>query len=262
MLTSADLRGLWRRDYLRTAGHDTLDTSTWVAWLQGQRLYCDLRQASTAGAAGGARCLRDLDDRALGQLAQQQGFAGLLTVSGDVAEWHRYHDYQPPGPHADRARVVLTGDVLIETGTEQHYEERWTRETGPREPTWEALLSDVDDDARAVLVGVGAHLMYVRERRCNLPKVESLSVALQSLDSLRERQDLLDFEISFGRRSADGHWLIERSTLPYKAGRVWQVRLDAAGDLPVQLGDLGDDGTPRLRRYRLSTTEACSATTA
>src|SRR5690606_8278056 len=74
----------FERTLLARPGREA-DTSTRVTWIQGEHLYCDLRQP--AGLA--ARGMRDttLDD--LLALAQQEGFAGPLLDRGDHVEWVR-----------------------------------------------------------------------------------------------------------------------------------------------------------------------------
>lgn len=241
---AGELFGLWRRDYLRAPATPP-DVSTWVAWLQGRRYYCDLRQPYTAGLASGARCLRELGETELRELAQQQGFAGELCVTDGVAHWQRRYDFQPPGPFADRASVRLSGDTLLEAGIEQDYEEQWTRE--PHLAAAGAHARDEISGQGAVIVLGGPWMMVLRDRRARLPAATSLVDALDGATSRAQRQDLVDCEISIGRLARAGAWHVDRSTLPYKAGRTWQVSIDLHAGGTARLEDVDPNGA-RVQR--------------
>jgi hypothetical protein len=112
--------GLWRRTLLiESDGSD--DTSTGVAWLQGITAYVDTR-----------------------------GFAGRLGQRGDVFEWQRLIDIDPPGPFPDAGRMRWEARVLIEVGVHADYVEHWVRQDGPAEPCWALFAS------KAILLRVGA----------------------------------------------------------------------------------------------------------
>ena len=68
---ASDCAGLWRRTLLIEAD-GSRDTGTDVTWLQGITAYVDTR-----------------------------GFAGTLSQSDNVFEWHRSVDLEPPGPFPD-----------------------------------------------------------------------------------------------------------------------------------------------------------------
>ncbi len=94
--------GLWRRTLLieadgsRIAGGD-------VRWLQGDSVYIDSR-----------------------------GFGGTLGQRGDVFEWQRMVDLEPPGPFPDEGAMHWDGGTLVETGVHADYVEHWVRDDGPR----------------------------------------------------------------------------------------------------------------------------------
>lgn len=112
--------GLWCRTLLINAD-GSRDTGTEVAWLQGITAYVDTR-----------------------------GFAGRLGQHGDVFEWQRLIDIEPPGPFPDAGRMRVEADVLIEVGVHEDYVEHWVRQDGPAAPCW-ALFAD-----GAILVRAGA----------------------------------------------------------------------------------------------------------
>jgi hypothetical protein len=113
--------GLWRRTLLIDSD-GARDTSTGVAWLQGITAYVDTR-----------------------------GFAGRLGQHGDVFEWQRLVDVEPPGPFPDAGRMRWGADVLIEAGVHEDYVEHWVRPDGPADACWALFLQD------AILLRAGAH---------------------------------------------------------------------------------------------------------
>ncbi|MCT7366640.1 hypothetical protein A7G45_27650 [Mycolicibacterium llatzerense] len=101
--------GLWRRTLLIGAD-GTRDDEPGVLWLQGLTAYVDSR-----------------------------GFAGTLAQHGDVFEWHRAVDVEPPGPFPDAGVMTWDGEVLIEAGVHENYIEHWVRDPG---------CDGADDDGR------------------------------------------------------------------------------------------------------------------
>jgi hypothetical protein len=90
----ADLRGLWRRSLLESPD-GRRDTTTQVRWLQGVRLFADLRQLPAAAGLSRARCWNDLSLRDCTLMAQREGFAGSLACEGRFFQWARHIDFQP-----------------------------------------------------------------------------------------------------------------------------------------------------------------------
>jgi hypothetical protein len=114
-----DCTGLWRRTLLVEAD-GTRDTGTDVQWLQGTTAYVDSR-----------------------------GFAGRLDQRGDVFEWSRFVDVEPPGPCPDAGRMHWNEGTLIEVGVHADYTEHWLRDEGPVAPCGALFLDS------AILVRVG-----------------------------------------------------------------------------------------------------------
>ncbi|MGH3581401.1 MAG: hypothetical protein ACRDUB_07425 [Mycobacterium sp.] len=120
-----DYAGLWRRTLLIEAD-GSRDDEPGVQWLQGRTAYVDSR-----------------------------GFAGTLSQTGDVFEWHRTVNVQPPGPFPDAGVMSWDGDVLIETGVHEDYVEHWVREPDTTAATGALFLSGPGGEP-ALLVRAGA----------------------------------------------------------------------------------------------------------
>ncbi|MHA7664702.1 hypothetical protein [Mycolicibacterium sp. HS_4_1] len=120
-----DCAGLWRRTLLIEVD-GSRDDRPGVLWLQGPSAYVDSR-----------------------------GFAGTLAQHGDVFEWHRAVDVQPPAPFPDAGEMHWEGDVLVETGVHENYVEHWFRD--PDDGPAGALFLSGPDGASALLVRAGGH---------------------------------------------------------------------------------------------------------
>ena len=79
-----------------------------------------------------------------------RGFAGRLSQHGDVFEWQRLIDIEPPGPFPDAGRMRLEAAVLIEVGVHEEYVEHWVRDDGAAAPCWGLFLEG------AILLRAGA----------------------------------------------------------------------------------------------------------
>ena len=251
MLNIDDLRGVWRRILLQRPGVEA-DRSSRVYWLQGDRFFADLRQPAGRPEFSGIRCLRQLQGPQIAWLALQEGFAGTFHLSDDVAEWHRAVDFQPATGIADRGRLRLEGDVLEERGTEAPYVEQWQREGIARAPAF-GLRLERDFGQTAYLLRTGDAFFYVRPRRSLLPSGRDLSALVAEMPDLESRQDLLDFEISFGRTQA-GCWRIRHSSLPFKEGQAFRCAF--SGTSSLILDDIGPDGRPVRSRWSIAESDA------
>jgi len=218
-------RGVWRRLSLRDTD-GSVDTRTQVHWLQTGSLYCDLRVPAERPDASAARSLDDLDDRALGRLAEQQGFAGVLEVVGDICRWRREIDYQPATGSEDAGRTWFDEGVLVEEGVHADYTEHWQCLEGGTGETLSLTLAGEDDASggqrarRGYLLVSGNYFMFALARTCALPPAPSLAQLIADGDGRRDEVlRFLDFEISFGRRrGAAVPWRIDLSTLPFREG--------------------------------------------
>jgi hypothetical protein len=120
----AECAGLWRRTLLIDAD-GSQHTGGGVRWLQGITAYVDSR-----------------------------GFAGRLQQTGEVFEWHRDVDLGPPGAFPDAGAMHWDGDILVETGVHEDYEEHWVRDEGPTGARGAAFLRG-SNGAAGLLVRVG-----------------------------------------------------------------------------------------------------------
>jgi hypothetical protein len=213
--------GLWQRRLLRTPA--TEDRTTRVYWLQTPSWHADLRIPIDRPALEGRAGFGALGEEDMLALARQQGFAGITEVEGDLCQWHRRFDYQPPSGFNDIGRMQFeTPDRLLEYGVEQDYFEVWERVPGGDESR--VLELDDGDGRPALQLSVGPWVMLVRPRPTTLGRATGLAACLAAAGT-QDRAALLDFEISFGRRDRTGDiWRIELSTLPWLQGTRHTVR--------------------------------------
>ena len=219
--------GLWQRTLLRTP--NVRDTSTRVFWLQTQTWHADIRIPADRPELAGCNGFADLSGDALRALSRQQGFAGITEVHGDVCRWHRQMDFQPQGKFNDIGLMQFdSSQRVLEYGIEQEYFEVWERVPESIGETWceQAHAGAV----RTLLLAAGEWFMFVRPRAIALPKETQLDSLIASAGSESERWQLLDFEISLGRRGSNGAaWRIELSTLPWREGRFAPAALATQG---------------------------------
>lgn len=195
--------GLWQRRLLSTAGGID-DTTTAVYWLQTNYLFADIRVPLGT------------EDGALSR-AMQAGFAGITEVEGDLCQWHRLIDFQPPSLSDDIGRMhFVAPDYLREEGLDSSYHEIWERlpaSVGRNQGVW--LTSC--DGRQGCLVIAGDYFLFAAGRTQSLPAGESLQALLGS----GADESVLDFELSLGRHQLGTNpWQIELSTLPKRAGQV------------------------------------------
>ncbi|MEO1751264.1 hypothetical protein [Thiofaba sp. EF100] len=200
--------GLWHRRLLETPA--VRDTSTEVFWLQTPTLYVDLRVP-------------------LGRQAPCEGFAGRLTVDGDVLTWQRWLDLSPPSPWPDVGTMHGEGDLLEEFGVYQPYREVWQRVAHGGDSL--ALVWEGEGAGRGIWVMLGRYFMWALFRH------EGLS---------------LHREISYGLRGEEGGaWTILRSSEAALVGTSLADRYHIS--MPkAALGDclLCDRGTGQRMRWR------------
>ncbi|MBQ2261388.1 MAG: hypothetical protein II336_08480 [Loktanella sp.] len=122
MITTADLQGHWRRDWITAPGFE--DATTHVHWMQAGDLFADLRVPADLPALTGT-CLADLDEAALQSLLRIEGFAGQITVTDSQCTWHREINWQGALARPDVGAMSFDGPVLIEDGVHAEYREAW-----------------------------------------------------------------------------------------------------------------------------------------
>ena len=221
-------RGVWRRSLLKTL--DLRDTDTTVFWLQTARWHADIRLPAVRPDFSGVRGFADCNQQQLDWLIQQNGFAGITEVnvekSREICRWHRLLDYQPEHLEPDAGRMEFSTALLTETGLYSTYLEHWRRLPDSLDG-FAALQLMVSTDAVSVptelMLIAGAYVMHVRDRAVEWP-AELKPGTLLTTQAVSSDFALLNFELSFGRRNANG-WEILHSTLPWREGQSVSVQL-------------------------------------
>lgn len=209
--------GVWQRTLLTTTS-GVHDTTTQVYWLQTASLFADLRIPVPA-------------PRSPAELASQAGFAGVTAIDGELCQWHRAIDFQPPSGRDDIGHMHFERpDYLLEDGLDGSYHEVWERLPESLGRNWGVWLAAFDGRQGCLLLA-GDYFLFAACRAEQLPHGESLASLLEQGRGGR----LLSFELSFGRHQGGAQpWHIELSTLP---GRSGQTLLPASidPDQPDQL---------------------------
>lgn len=224
ILTTSDAvpkryRGIWQRSLLETAL--LRDTDTTVFWLQSAYWHADIRIPPGMPDFSNVRALADCDPVQLAWLARQQGFAGRtelsITETAEVCQWHRRLDFHPSTGIADIGDMQFEAELLLETGLDGAYLEHWNRLPDSSDGFAVLQLLAPDDHSAApaqVLFIAGDYVMHVKGRSIDWPEASTHAARLALLAASKA---LLDFEISFGRRTLNG-WTTLHSTLPWLIG--------------------------------------------
>ncbi len=237
-------RGVWRRTLLQTP--ERSDTETAVLWLQTACWHADIRIPAQRPDFSGVTSLDACTPVQRAWLMRQQGFAGTTEVTdsaqGDVCAWHRLVDFQPPAAGPDAGFMQFEPARLIETGVHGIYLEHWIAEpcSLPGQAVFQRMApsGDATQPVQLLLVS-GDHVMHVRSRAAAWPQDAQPGMDFAAV-APGLQAGLLDFEISFGHRTADG-WRITHSTLPWREGITVALRMDLhAGDMAT----LDWDGSP------------------
>ncbi len=217
-------RGVWRRSLLRTPRSE--DTTTTVYWMQTARWHADIRVPAGRPDFSGVHSLADCSATQLQWLATQEGFAGVTRVDprNDDTAWLRVVDFQPPSALPDEGHAVFKDGMLVETGIHADYLEHW--HLLPRSTDGACVMQRLQATAPEWLLVAGQCVMLVRSRASAFE-----AAGWGRSTALREQ---LDFEISFGERSAEG-WTIHHSTLPWREGQAIALSLQEADDGSLDL---------------------------
>lgn len=223
------LRGLWRRRSIEYADGRRDDT-TIVYWLQTESAFADIRIPVDRPDVRGRVGLEALSTDELTSLAGQAGFAGWTELDGDLCQWHRTIDYQPPTGVPDEGRLRLENGVLIEEGVHERYVEVW-EPIGCGPGRFGVMARPPSEAARReVLITWGDVFMFARPRDTALPRAASLAELLNTAPRRSTKiAPLLDCEISFGYlRGGSVPWEVRLSTLPFREGNSGFARGDRA----------------------------------
>ncbi|MEM8795879.1 MAG: hypothetical protein AAGE61_09965 [Pseudomonadota bacterium] len=126
-ITEADIRGLWRRDYIKIPAKDPTfeDHDTAVYWFQADGLYADLRIPKALQDDTGNLTEHNLK----AAIASAEGFAGISDVSHNRCTWKRFINLQGPEPQPDIGDLARDPEALetgmLETGLDDAYLEYW-----------------------------------------------------------------------------------------------------------------------------------------
>ena len=224
-------RGVWQRTLLQTPV--LRDTTTIVYWLQTAHWHADVRLPAERPDFRNVSSLAQCSPSQRAWLMLQQGFAGTTAVTtgatgteGEICTWYRLLDFQPPAAAPDAGAMRFEPDRLVETGLDGSYVEHWVSVSGAVGPF--AVLRRLHHGAPAtpdeLLLIAGEVVMHVRSRARDWPAGTLPGSAFVALGAQADAA-LLDFEIAFGRRTANG-WCILHSTLPWNEGREFAMTLD------------------------------------
>lgn len=231
--------GVWTRQWIEREGvrTDLFD----VHYLQTSSLFGDVRIPRDRPSFAHARSFADLTDSELLLLAKQRAFAGTTTVDGVLATWHHEIDFQPPGSSPDIGRLERVDDVhMLEHATDSSYIESW-RSVDNGAGRFLALRVERAGRLDRLLLIVGEHFIYVRNRSADLPPAASLDSLISTTHASRAQiASYLDCEFSTGVvRGGTQSWVIQQSTLPWREGK----RLDFIDGIVV---DSSGAFTPRV----------------
>ncbi|MEK6664151.1 MAG: hypothetical protein AABY73_09835 [Pseudomonadota bacterium] len=196
-------------------------------WLQTHRLHASLAIPLDRPGFKGRQTWADFSDEELILLAQQGGVSGACIAQDDILHRRRQIDYLPRrgDPYLRRMRRIAT--LLKEETLDGREQVVWELLADGRNEIIALRFQDAgigadsDDQRRGYLLVVGAYFMFVRDRLVATQRADSLATLIELKEPERTQLiELLDFEISFGTRTADNSpWLIQCSTIPYREGR-------------------------------------------
>ena len=239
--------GAWKREWMRPRGEPALETSI-VRDLQTPSVFGSVRIALDRPAFVGANSFADLDDAQLAVLLTQRGgFAGTASFVGEnatsIATWNHEIDFQPRNG-VDAARLTQTGPTtVLEESLDGTFDELWQSVPGGEGNCLGLKITRAGRVERMLIV-VGDHFVYARNRTRDLPDAQSLTELVATTHATRAQIiEMLDCELSYGLvRSGRVAWEVRLSTLPWREGRV----LEFASEVVI-----GPTVIPRPRAPRI-----------
>lgn len=124
MITESEIQGHWVRNWIKAPGFE--DRTTRVHWMQAGADFADVRIPLERPDTHDARCLADLEASALLALAQSEGFAGHVTLSGNQCTWHREINWHGTTDTLDVGAISFDENgKMIEAGVLAEYTELW-----------------------------------------------------------------------------------------------------------------------------------------
>ena len=239
--------GAWKREWMRPRGGTACETSI-VRDLQTPSVFGSVRIAIHRPAFPRAQSFADLDDAQLAVLLTQRGgFAGTASFVGEnatsIATWNHEIDFQPRNG-IDAARLTQTGPTtVLEESLDGTFDELWQSVPGGDGNCLGLKITRAGRVERMLIV-VGDHFVYARNRTRDLPDAPSLTELVATTHATRAQIiEMLDCELSYGLvRSGRVAWEVRLSTLPWREGRV----LEFASEVVI-----GQAVIPRPRAPRI-----------
>ena len=230
--------GAWKREWMRPRGGTACETSI-VRDLQTPSVFGSVRIALDRPAFVGANSFADLDDAQLAVLLTQRGgFAGTASFVGEnatsIATWNHEIDFQPRNG-VDAARLTQTGPTtVLEESLDGTFDELWQSVPGGDGNCLGLKITRAGRVERMLIV-VGDHFVYARNRTRDLPDAPSLSELVATTHATRAQIiEMLDCELSYGLvRSGRVAWEVRLSTLPWREGRVLEFASEVVIDHAV-----------------------------
>lgn len=218
MIGLPDLEGHWRRAWLKAPGH--VDHETAVHWMQSGTVYADIRIPCPRPEMRGATALSDLGNATLLSLLSAEGFAGEITLDGNICTWKRDLNWHGRPESVDAGRLRLEAwHELVEDGVHAEYSELWHR-SGEASGFARRFVSD---GVAAVLVSVGDRFVF-GFGQAELAPLEAARTALAA----GQRTEALARQFSEG--FVFGRWTGEAGVACLATNPLWEsepvIRLD------------------------------------
>ena len=130
MITLDSIQGHWVRRWIKAPGFH--DETTRVHWMQVGSLFADVRIPAERPDLTGYRALSEVPVSALRQLAQAEGFAGVVELDGQRCTWHRDINWHGTPETVDVGEISFDADGrMVEQGVHADYRELWEQHASP-----------------------------------------------------------------------------------------------------------------------------------
>jgi hypothetical protein len=195
-------------------------------WLQTHRLHAIIVIPADRPDFSGRKSWEDFSGDELMVLAHQGGVSGACIAAEDVLHRRRQVDYLPQRGQPFLRRLKREGTQITDECLDGRHRCIWDLLADADNEIVGLRFHDVEvgsgggDQCRGYLLAVGPYFMYVRDRFVATQRADSLAL-LAELKNFNRQQliEVLDFELSFGRRDGEKPWTIELSTIPFREGR-------------------------------------------
>lgn len=195
-------------------------------WIQTHRLHAIIVIPSNRPDFSGRKSWADFSDDELMLLANQGGVSGACMAAEDILHRRRQVDYLPQRGDPFLRRMRRDGVQLFDECLDGRHRCTWDLLADGHNEIVALRFHDVEvgnsggEQCRGYLLVVGPYFLYVRDRQVATQRAESLAVLAECKNFTREQLiEVLDFELSFGRRDGEKPWMIELSTIPFREGR-------------------------------------------